>query len=287
MAHYQVILAYDGTGFSGFQRQTNNQTSAISPRTVQAEVESALRRLGWSGTTILAAGRTDAGVHASGQVITFDMDWRHDTTSLQAALNANLPPDVAAHGVHTAADDFHPRYDALLRRYRYRLFCSPTRDPLRERYAWRVWPALDMDLLHASAAAIVGEHDFVAFGSPPKPGGPTVRSVEQAAWLSEPADGWMFEIAANAFLYHMVRRLVGYQAAIAQGREDPQAVRLKLQAQEPVSPGSVRVRTLAPAHGLTLVEVVYPLADHPLASLPPEGSQSGVALREDAFGESQ
>jgi len=271
MARYQVILAYDGTGFSGFQRQASG-----TGRTVQAEVETALRRLGWSGTTILAAGRTDAGVHAAGQVIAFDLDWRHGPASLQAALNADLPPDVAVREVHAAADDFHPRYDALLRRYCYRLFCSPTRNPLRERYAWRVWPALNAARLHACAAALIGEHDFVAFGSPPKPGGSTLRRVERAEWRSEPDDGWAFEIAANAFLFHMVRRLVGFQAAIAQGRQDPDAIHAKLHAPVPVSPGAVRGRTLAPPHGLTLVEVVYPPAE----------SLTETVQREDALEES-
>jgi len=252
MARYQIILAYDGTGFSGFQRQ-----ASPTSRTVQAEVEAALRKLGWPGTTILAAGRTDAGVHASGQVIAFDLDWRHGNAGLRAALNANLPPEVAVQQVRLAADDFHPRYDALLRRYRYRLFCSPTRDPLRERYAWRVWPAVNADLLHASAAELPGEHDFIAFGSPPKLGGSTVRRIEQAGWQLERAGGWVFEVAANAFLFHMVRRLVGLQIAIAQGRYDPQTMHAKLHTPVPVSPGAVRVRSLAPAHGLTLVEVVY------------------------------
>jgi tRNA pseudouridine38-40 synthase len=268
MARYQVILAYDGTGFFGFQRQA----SAAGRRTVQAEVEAALRRIGWTGETLLSAGRTDAGVHASGQVIAFDLDWPHGPDALQAALNANLPPDVAARDVRLAAPGFHPRYDARLRRYRYRLFCSSTRDPLRERYAWRVWPALDADRLHAAAALLPGEHDFAAFGSPPKPGGPTLRFVYGAAWVTEPEDGWAFEIAANAFLFHMVRRLVGYQAAVAQGREDPHGMRRMLLPQ----PGA-HVRQLAPPHGLALVEVVYPAG----------GAPAQTARREDVLEDGQ
>ena len=135
MARYQVILVYDGTEFFGFQRQARE-------RTVQGIVEDALRQIGWHGRTILAAGRTDTGVHASGQVIAFDLDWAHSTDDLRNGLNANLPADVAVHQVILGRPDFHPRYDAIARRYRYQIYCQSHRDPLRERYAWRVWPAL-------------------------------------------------------------------------------------------------------------------------------------------------
>jgi tRNA pseudouridine38-40 synthase len=248
MARYQVVLAYDGAGFFGFQRQA----SESGQPTVQAAVESALRRLGWQGQAILSAGRTDTGVHAAGQVIAFDLDWAHPPEKLLAALNANLPPDVAARSLRRVAPDFHPRYDAVMRCYRYRLFCQPLRDPLRERYAWRVWPALKAEKLHRSAAVLTGSHDFAAFGTPPQPGGATVREVFRAEWLPELPDGWAFEIVANAFLFHMVRRLVGFQVAVAQGREAPEAVLHSLQ-----DPQNARVRALAPPHGLTLMAVDY------------------------------
>ena len=147
MARYQVILAYDGTEFVGFQRQAQGKKS----RTVQAAIETALRQIGWQGRAILAAGRTDTGVHAAGQVVAFDLDWSHGEQALLAALNANLPPDVAAQAAFERRADFHPRYDALSRSYRYSIFCRPLRDPLRERYAWRVWPAPELERLQASA----------------------------------------------------------------------------------------------------------------------------------------
>lgn len=142
MARYQVTLKYDGTAFFGMQRQATT-------RTVQGEVEKSLKKIGWAGSSILAAGRTDAGVHASGQVIAFDFEWRHTSDDLRNALNATLPEDVAAGRVQTARDDFHPRYDALARTYRYQIFCQPVRDPLKERYAWRVWPQPDLDALQS------------------------------------------------------------------------------------------------------------------------------------------
>ncbi len=244
MERYQVILAYDGTRFMGFQRQAG-------VRTVQDEVEKALRQLSWQGKSLLAAGRTDTGVHASGQVIAFDLDWDHPPDELLRALNANLPEDVAALEVAQVEADFHPRFDASSRRYLYRIFCQSTRHPLLERYAWRVWPAVELDALQEAAGYLTGKHDFVAFGTPPRSGGHTIRTVYQAFW--KPAEPYLeFTIVADAFLYHMVRRLVALQVEIGQGRLQPQAVLQYLQRQMPDA-----LQGLAPAQGLTLVEVRY------------------------------
>jgi tRNA pseudouridine38-40 synthase len=247
MARYQIILAYNGARFYGFQRQA----SLATQRTVQAVTEDALRRLGWQGASLLAAGRTDTGVHAAGQVAACDLDWPHSPEALRAALNALLPPDVAAREVRLAADDFHPRFQARFRHYRYRLFCHPARDPLRESFAWRVWPPVDEERLHQAAAHLHGVHDFAAFGSPPRAGGATVRNVWQAAWRSV-AGEWHFDVIANAFLYHMARRLVGFQVAIAQGR-----LPLESLVQVVQTPPAHVVQHLAPPHGLTLMRVIY------------------------------
>lgn len=244
MERYKVILAYDGSAFNGMQRQANS-------RSVQSAVETALRSLGWKQKSILAAGRTDTGVHASGQVIAFDLDWRHSPEKLLAALNAELPQEVAAKAVSLVADDFHPRYDAKARKYEYRIFCQSLRDPLRERYAWRVWPPLNMRRLKAAAKHLRGEHDFAAFGSPPKKGGSTVRTVMQAEWRQDAEDEFVFTVKANAFLYHMVRRMVGLQVKVGQGLQETDAVKVALDNK------SSKVRELAPAHGLTLVDVEY------------------------------
>jgi tRNA pseudouridine38-40 synthase len=245
MARYQVILVYDGTEFFGFQRQAR-------VRTVQGVVEDALRHIGWQGRTILAAGRTDTGVHASGQVIAFDMDWAHSPLDLRNGLNANLPADVAAHQVVRTHPGFHPRFAAIARRYRYQIFCQPIRDPLRERYAWRVWPALSCEALQQAARLLPGRHDFGAFGTPPRTGGTTERIVSEAGWQVV-GDQFTFEVVANAFLYRMVRRLVSVQVAIALGNIQPEAMAVYL-AEE--SDGLVQ--GLAPPQGLFLVEVMYP-----------------------------
>lgn len=140
MERYQVILAYDGSHYKGFQRQAN-------ARSVQAVVENALRKVGWEGKSILAAGRTDTGVHALGQVIAFEMDWSRSSEELQTALNALLPSDVVARDVRQVCPSFHPRYDASWRKYFYRLYCQPVRQPLLEPYAWRVWPEVELSNL--------------------------------------------------------------------------------------------------------------------------------------------
>jgi len=248
LARYQVILAYDGTGFEGFQRQPAKR----SGRTVQGEVEAGLHKLGWTGQKILAAGRTDSGVHASGQVIAFDLEWEHAPETLRNALNANLPQDISARKVCLASPAFHPRYDALARCYRYHLFCDPQRQPLRERYAWRVWPPVELERMQASARHLIGTHDFASFGSPPRSQGNTIRSVLQAHWEAQEA-GFMFEIRANAFLYHMVRRLVNLQVTIGQGRLEVETVKQYLEASQPGL-----AQGMAPPQGLFLAEVLYP-----------------------------
>lgn len=247
MARYQVILAYDGTDFNGFQRQA----SGASIRTVQDSVEAALRCIGWQGQSILAAGRTDTGVHASGQVISFDFNWMHPPQDLLAAMNANLPSDIAARAIQPVLPDFHPRFDALARTYHYHGFCQPVRDPLRERYAWRIWPVAEISILQASARQLLGRHDFAAFGTPPHPKGNTIREVYSADWRQENG-GLIFEITANAFLYHMVRRIVSFQISIGQGNLEPDAIRKCL-----VRDRQELVRGLAPPQGLILVEVSY------------------------------
>jgi len=241
MERYQIIFSYDGTGFYGSQRQG-------SARTVQSELEKALRRIGWTGRSVLLAGRTDTGVHASGQVAAFDLDWGHGLDDLRKALNVNLPPDMAVRSVAVAGADFHPRFDAVSRRYRYRLFCASERDPLRERYTWRVWPSVAD--LRPLAELWPGTHDFAAFGSPPRAGGSTVRTVHAAAW-KKTGDEWTFVINADAFLYRMVRRLVFVQVAVGQGRLSFEEVEQSLAGRRKLLAG------LAPPNGLTLMEVRY------------------------------
>ncbi len=244
MARYQVILAYDGSGFYGSQMQAKS-------RTVQGELEKALRKIGWTSKSVIMAGRTDTGVHATGQVAAFDFEWAHSLDKLFKAIDTNLPPDLAIRSLTPAPADFHPRFDAVSRDYRYRLFCEPIRDPLREKFLWRVWPSVDGNVLIHNSGIFLGTHDFAAFGSPTTPKGTTTRTVTKAEWKRMPDGEWQFEVRADAFLYRMARRLVFVQVSLAQGKIPLERVQIALERQEKLPAG------LAPAHGLTLVEVKY------------------------------
>lgn len=251
MARYKLTLAYDGFGFAGSQRQ------ATKARTVQGELEKALRKLGWTGRSVILSGRTDTGVHATGQVAATDLNWSHADDDLVRALNAALPADMAVWSATVVDDEFHPRFDASSRCYWYRLFCQPLRDPIRERYAWRVQPAVNPALLVTAAKFFTGAHDFSAFGSPTTPKGTTRRTVKKAAWMQIGEDEWQFEVQADAFLYRMVRRMVFVQVAVAQGKVPAEAIAEALAGQASGEKRSRLPSGLAPAHGLTLVEVTY------------------------------
>ncbi len=250
MARYQLTLAYDGTDFFGSQRQA-------SKRTVQGVLEKSLHELGWTGRSVLMAGRTDTGVHATGQIASCDLDWSHTEAELVRALNASLPKDVAVRKVCMVNADFHPRFDATSRCYRYRLLCQPVRDPIRERFAWRISSEVNGERLADTARLFLGTHDFGAFGSPTTPTGTTVRTVMNASWMQIEKDEWHFEVRADAFLYRMVRRLVFVQAAVVQGRASAQVIADALADPAPAGRRSEIPAGLAPAHGLTLVEVTY------------------------------
>ncbi len=255
----RAVIAYDGTDYSGFQRQANAPA-------VQEALEAALAQVSQERITVLAAGRTDAGVHAAGQVIAFDMAWRHGLGDLHRALNAVLPADIAVQGVEEAAPDFHPRYDARSRRYRYTLYNAPARWPLARRYSLYVAAPLDVAAMDEAAKSLVGEHDFATFGQPPQ-GEVTVRRVLAAEWGGEPPFGcalrqvqdiaqdrpWLiFDIEANAFLYRMVRSIVGTLLQVGRGKMSVGEFMAVL-----ASCDRHRAGPTAPPHGLCLMEVRY------------------------------
>jgi tRNA pseudouridine38-40 synthase len=247
MALYQVILSYDGTDFQGFQRQKN-------ARTVQGELEASLKKIGWRESTIQSAGRTDTGVHASGQVVTFELDWNHPPEELCSALNSALPPDVSVRSAQAAESGFHPRYDATYREYCYRVYTDLVRDPLKERYQWRVIQPLNFEDLQQAAQIMIGRHDFTAFGRPPRPTSSTIREVTLSHWVKQ-GEQLQYHVRANAFLYHMVRRLVFIQVAVAAGKVDLSELANNLERGCPDHPG------IAPAHGLELAHVAYAKRD--------------------------
>jgi tRNA pseudouridine38-40 synthase len=175
MTRYRATVAYDGTAYLGWQRQT------IDLPSVQATLEQALARISGQQVSVIGAGRTDTGVHATGQVIAFELEWTHGTMALLKAMNQQLPLDIALQDL-TIQTDFHPRFDALSRRYVYQVAARAERMPLWQRTAWQVKTSLDLEVMNRTAQCLVGRHDFATFGTPPKPGGSTIREVFQSQW---------------------------------------------------------------------------------------------------------
>ncbi len=244
----QLVLQYDGSRFAGWQRQPDI-------RTVQGELEQTLTRLCNVNTRAVGAGRTDAGVHARGQAVgaLVPATWTMDR--LRRALNALLPADMWVVSVHDMQPEFHARYSAISRTYRY---CIGTNDdahsPFRAPWEWAVGPSLDRQLLVESAEAILGEHCFRAYavqGTAPERDDHRCH-VQAARWRERPG-GLTFEITANRFLHHMVRFIVGTMVEAASGRRDRAAVARLLGATD-----NSEVSPPAPAHALFLEHVEYP-----------------------------
>ena len=240
----KAVITYDGTEYHGFQRQAPEREPSI-----QGALEQASSQIEQPGT-VVGAGRTDAGVHASGQVIAFDVNWRHGLDDLQRALNAVLPESIAVLELEQAAGHFHPRYDAVSREYRYSLYTAAVRQPLINRYALHVPQALDVEMMRRALACTLGEHDFAAFGQPTV-GESTIRSIYRADVI---ADGPQIaiEMQANGFLYRMVRRIVGTLIWIGRGELTDADFAGILTAADPSRAGPA----VAP-HGLCLTKVNY------------------------------
>src|SRR5438093_5663662 len=237
---YVARVEYDGTDFAGFQVQPG-------ARTVQGELEAALARLaGGRRLRVDGAGRTDAGVHASDQVIAFTYDGRLAAEDLGRALDALLPADIAIHGLRRAPGGFHPRHAARYREYRYTVWNGP-RSPLRERQALGVRVPLDVASMASAGQALVGRHDFSAFGAADR--GP-IRTLH---WVRVRRTGSLvtIDVAADAFLRGMVRRIVAVLLEAGRGKMSTAEVAAALDARRPALDGA-----MAPAHGLSLRRVV-------------------------------
>lgn len=240
----RALAAYDGTDYHGFQILADKPS-------VQGALEQALQRLTGQSTRIRYAGRTDAGVHAEGQVIAADVAWRHSLADLERAWNALLPLDIAVRQLAEVTDPrFHPRFSARSRVYRYTVWTAPGRSPLQRRYTHHEPRPLDVERMNQAAAVLAGSHDFASFGQPTQ-GESTVREVLRAGWRANEAL-LIFEIEANAFLRRMVRTVVGTLLEVGAGRRSVEDISQVLAAQD-----RARAASPAPACGLCLVEVKY------------------------------
>ena len=242
MAYWKVVLEYDGTEFSGWQIQPNG-------RTVQEELERALRQISGEEIRVAGAGRTDAGVHARGQVATFMTAATFSPEDLRRSLNGVLPEDVVIHRVESVADDFHARFSATARRYAYTIALGPT--AVDRRVSWICPYRLDVEVLRRCAGRVLGRHDFTSFA---KLGSDTVHgrcTVTRSEWVAEDRR-LVYHVKADRFLYGMVRALVGTMVDMARG------YRSEAEWDEIMKAGDRRhAGTAAPAHGLCLVEVEY------------------------------
>ncbi len=246
---FRATVAYVGAAYAGFQRQ------AAGTPTIQAALEEALRRVAGQSVSVTGAGRTDAGVHASGQVIAFDLAWRHPPEALLRALNANLPTDIALQSIALAAPGFHPRFSARGRTYAYRFYQRRVRQPLWDATAWQIPYDLDAPAMNRAAAALVGEHDFATFGQPPQrhAAASTIRVVTCSAFnWGAPGEICCYTITANAFLQRMVRSIMGTLVEVGRGAMEWETFAAAFAAVNRSQAGPS-----APPHGLTLVAVEY------------------------------
>jgi tRNA pseudouridine38-40 synthase len=249
-----AVVEYDGTEYLGFQIQRTG-------RTVQGEIERALAEVTQCPTRIVGAGRTDAGVHARGQVIHFTVLWRHALSDLHRALDAVLPSDIAVRELAEAPPGFHARYSARSREYTYAVYNHKLRSPLVARYAYHYGRPLDAEQMNCACSCLVGEHDFFAFGWSPRgrqaemgsesAGRGTVRNVLRAGCRRE-GDFVYVEIEADAFLRRMVRRVVGNLLVVGIGDLSVEGFAGLLSFRHRRTPGIA-----VPGHGLCLVKVNY------------------------------
>lgn len=245
MPNIKAVIEYDGTDFHGFQKQP-------ALRTVQGELERAVGKILRTGhCKVIGAGRTDAGVHATGQVVNFTTpDWM-PSDRITVALNGVLPIDLRVRGALEVPETFHSRYSARARTYIYVVLNRETPSALLARYSWYIRHPLDVDTMHAAAAQLIGVRDFTSFGMPEKVGGSTVREIfdiRTKRWK----DAVLIKVRANAFLRGMARAVVGTLVDVGRGRLSSEDVARVLSACDRDA-----VRVTAPPWGLYLTRVEY------------------------------
>ena len=251
MRNLRLLISYDGTDFFGWQRQPDRPT-------IQGRIENALQKILGAPVDVMASGRTDAGVHASGQVANFRTDNPIPCSNLRKALNNALPPAVRVLDAREAPEDFHARFAAHAKVYRYRILQTETCSPFLARFVHHLPRPLDLPRMEQAARLIVGRHDFTSFaaqdgGEPPQSKESKIRSVYSSRFFLRPRASLMvYEIRGDGFLRHMVRNIIGTLIEVGEGRRAPADIRRLLAARYRPAAGST-----APACGLCLVKVEY------------------------------
>jgi tRNA pseudouridine38-40 synthase len=245
MPRYKLIIEYDGGPYCGWQRQADRMS-------VQQALEEAIA--GFSGETVVtqAAGRTDAGVHALGQVVSFDLATNRDPFKVREALNYHLKPHpIAVVSAESVADDFEARFSALARHYEYRILNRRARPALDEGRVWHVPVRLDADAMHEAAQLILGKHDFTTFRAAECQAKSPVKTLDRLD-VSRQLDMVIVTAGGRSFLHHQVRSIVGSLKLVGEGRWSPRDFRAALDARD-----RARCGTLAPSTGLYLTRVDY------------------------------
>jgi tRNA pseudouridine38-40 synthase len=244
MRNLKLTLCYDGTDFHGWQYQPDH-------RTVQGELEKAIKQLTGVSSPCNASGRTDAGVHALGQVVNFHTASRHSTETFRRALNALLPRDVKVHAVEEVPETFHATLSAISKRYHYVFDNGPFPDPFRLRTSWHVFARLDVAAMARAGQALLGTHDFRSFETEWPNRKSSVRTITDLA-VARDGDVVTIEVEADGFLYNMVRAIAGTLMLVGAGKRPEAWVGDVLAAQTRVEAGPT-----APPQGLFLVSVRY------------------------------
>ena len=247
-------IEYDGTSYNGWQRQKTGLG-------VQQRLEEALSLVANEEIEVTCAGRTDTGVHASGQVVHFDTSAERSDRGWLLGANSNLPPDISVTWVKPVDDDFHARFSAVSRSYQYLILNRLQRSALHRDRAWWVHQPLDEQRMHAAAQALLGEHDFSAFRAAGCQASSAMRDVTKIS-VTRSGNWVTLDVTANAFLMHMVRNITGTLAVIGRGEAPVEWLAEVLESRDRTAAG-----VAAPPHGLTLVDVAYPAS----FGIPPAG----------------
>lgn len=245
MRNIRLLLQYEGTRYQGWQRQKSSE------RTIQGKLETLLEKMCGEPVELQGSGRTDAGVHAKGQVANFHTESLMPLEEMQTYMNTYLPEDIAVIAISEAAPRFHSRLNACGKRYCYHVINSSIPNVFWRRYALEVPEQLDLEAMRRAASFLVGEHDFRSFTSAKKGKKPTVRRIDEIS-IDRQADLLTFTFTGNGFLHHMVRILMGTLLETGMGKRSPESIKDILDAQNREAAGY-----LVPAKGLTLMEVFY------------------------------
>ena len=243
--NFKLIIEYDGTHFHGWQFQKNDPT-------IQAAIEKALSTMTGQQIRLNGAGRTDAGVHAVGQVANFHCDTRLEADELQKGLNSLLPPDIVIRKCEIVNSSFHARFDARGKRYRYSILNQALPSAIGRRYAWFLRQPLDISSMQAALKQFVGRHGFSAFEGSGSPRAHSIRTITRAELRSVESNRLEITVTADGFLRYMVRNIVGTTVAVGAGKIEVSAVSEILESGD-----RSQAAPTAPPHGLCLMEVTY------------------------------